>query len=195
MTQLTRLRGWHRAISGIRPRILVWYFLLTTSAVLMSIGVTRQMYCDRLKAKAQDSLVQEVQRFRLLANQQRQDAVQSSENVAALFDRFLASYMPTRNEYIITLLNDQIYKSSPTVPKNLLDKHPSLMREWTKTAQPLQGELDTTEARIVYVAEPVRIGSNASETPSQNASGLIVAIHDSTADYQAGTSAIALVIK
>jgi signal transduction histidine kinase len=186
MSKMRQFRGWHKAISGIRPRILVWYFLLTASTVLVSIWVTRQMYCDRLQAQAEASLVQEIERFKLLANEQSQTITRSPATVTTLFEQFLSSYVPTRNEYIITLLNDQIYKSSPTLPPNLLKHHPNLVSEWTRVIQPQRGRLDTSGERINYVAQPVKIGSDR---------GTIVAIYDATADYQGGTSAIVLVIK
>ncbi len=186
MTKTSQLRGWQRAISGIRPRILVWYFLLTASTALVSILVTRHMYCQQMGARAEASLVQEVERFKLLANEQNQNATRSPGTISALFDRFLSSYVPTHNEYIITLLNDQIYKSSPTLPPNLLEQHSSLMSEWIRATQPHRRRLSTSGKRIVYVAQPVRIG---------NERGVIVAVHDATTSYQAGTIAIVLVIK
>lgn len=186
MSKTSQFRGWQRAISGIRPRILIWYFLLTASTALVSILVTRQMYCEQLGVRAQASLVQEVERFKLLEKEHLGNAVRSPDTITTLFDRFLASYVPTQNEYIITLLNDQIYKSSPTLPQDLLKQHLGLMSEWTRTTQAQHRRLSTSGQRIVYVAQPVRIG---------NERGTIVAIHDATADYQAGTRAIVLVIK
>lgn len=187
MTKTSKLRGWNRAISSIRPRILVWYFLLTASTALVSILVTREIYCERLETRAEASLVQEVERFKLLASEQSRNAARSPGNTTALFEQFLSSYAPTRNEYIITLLNDRIYKSSPTLPLDLLKQHPSLMSEWTKATQTHRGQLDTSAERILYVAQPVRMGGGER--------GTIVAIHDATADYQVGTSAIILVIQ
>lgn len=186
MIKPIQLGRWHKAISGIRPRILVWYFLLTASTALVSILVTRQMYCEQLGARAEASLVQEIERFKLLANERSQTPTRSHTNTATLFDRFLSSYVPAQNEYMIMLLNGQIYKSSPTLPPDLLDRHSSLVSEWTSATQPQRGRFYTLGKRLVYVTEPVSIGSTR---------GTIIALHDATADYQAGTSAIVLVIK
>ncbi len=188
------LRGLHRAISGIRPRILVWYFLLTASTALVSILVTRQMYCEQLGARAEASLVQEIERFKLVANEQTQNATRSPRTITALFDRFLSSYVPTRNEYIITLLNGQIYKSSPTLLPDLLKQHPSLISEWTSTTQSRRRRIYTSQERIIYVAESVRIHS---DSPANTLSdrGTIIAVYDATTDYQGGTRAIVLVIQ
>ncbi len=106
-------QGWCRAFYSLRARLLVWYFLLTACRAIFSIQTTRQIYCDDLKARSDASLVKEVARFKLL---EREYSAKRSENqveTAALFDKFLASYAPTGNEYIITLINDEIYKYTP----------------------------------------------------------------------------------
>lgn len=66
------------SIWGIRPRILVWYFLLTAASALISIQVTRQIYCDseaepsvhRLKTQLAAALVREIERFNQFQQQQ-----------------------------------------------------------------------------------------------------------------------------
>jgi len=57
------------------------------------------------------------------------------------------------------------------------------MSEWTKATQ--TGSIRHSAERILYVAEPVRMGGDR---------GTIVAIHDATADYQ-GNDAIVPVIQ
>lgn len=168
------IKGW-RLFGGIRPRILVWYFLLTAASALISIQVTRQIYCDRLKTQSEASLVREIERF----NQFQQ---QTAGNTAAIFAQFLANYAPTPNEYIITLLNDNIYKTSPQLPPQLQNL-PKLIRESSGFSQPQTGRLYTSTQRIIYVVQPV------------SSDATIIAIRDATADYQAGTNAIFLVIQ
>src|SRR3712207_5536512 len=86
-------RGWQRIFGGTRTRILVWYFLLTACTTLVSILATREIFCALLRAKAEESLVQEVERFQLLVNQQQLKTKQlDRSDIASLFDQFLASY-------------------------------------------------------------------------------------------------------
>ena len=58
-----------RIFSSVRFRILAWYFLLTTCTVFISIGVTRQIFCEILQKQAEDSLVAEVGKFNRLVEQ------------------------------------------------------------------------------------------------------------------------------
>lgn len=173
---------WRRTYQSVRARLLVWYFLLTACTATFSIQATRQIYYDDLKARADASLIKEVDRFKLLAKQHSK----KNTNTAALFDKFLATYAPTRNEYIITLLNDQIYKYSPILPKDLLEQYPTLLREWTQLKKCKRGRIHTSTERIRYVAQPISIGG---------VRGTIIAIHDASATFQAGTNAIVLVMQ
>jgi signal transduction histidine kinase len=179
--KFAKLQGWQRTFFSVRTRLFVWYFLLTTCTALISIQATRQIYCGNLKAKAEASLVQEINRFKLLEN------YQPNTNTAVLFDQFLSNYAPTPNEYIITVRNNRLYKASPSLPTELLQKQPSLMQEWSQLTQFRTRQISNSTDRIIYVAQPVNLG-NADR-------GTIVAIKDSSADYEAGTSAILLVIQ
>ncbi|MFH7024708.1 MAG: sensor histidine kinase [Heteroscytonema crispum UTEX LB 1556] len=180
------LQGWRRNLFGVRTRLLVWYFVLTACTALVSIQATRQIYCDAVKAKADASLVKEVDRFKLLANTQNKKVSEIPKNTAALFDKFLSSYAPTKNEYVVTLLNDRFYKASFGFPPDLLQQHPTLMKEWTSATHFIRGGSATDTERIRYVAQPLNIKGDR---------GTIIAIHDASADYIAGTNAIFLVMQ
>jgi signal transduction histidine kinase len=178
--------GWQRALSGIRPRILVWYCLLTVSTTLVSLLVTRQMYCTQLKARAEASLVREVERFKLLTNERNPEFVRLPKDAAALFDEFLANYAPTRNETALTLLNDRIYRASPTLPQTLLNRQPELLNQWMQATQFQQGRLFNSD-RILYVVQPIQTMTGDR--------GTLVMIYDTNAGYQESNRTILLVIQ
>lgn len=180
------VKRWRKAFSGIRPCILVWYFVLTTLTVLVSIQVTRKIYCDRLKTQADAFLLQEVERFKLLVEPKNSLAVPPPQNTAAIFDLFLSGYAPTRNEYIITLIGDRVYKISPALPKNHLAKYSTLLKKWSQLTHQAQGRLQHPNLRVAYVVQPVNIGGDR---------GTAIVLYDTTAEYQAGNNAISLVIQ
>ncbi|GAA6618116.1 sensor histidine kinase [Scytonema sp. NUACC26] len=179
-------QGWRKIFYSVRARLLVWYFLLTACTAIFSIQTTRQIYCDDLKARADASLIKEVARFQLLEKQYIAKQSKNAVKTIALFDKFLATYAPTRNEYIITLINDEIYRYSPILPSELLEQYPALIRRWTHLTKPRTGYIQTSTQRIRYVAYPVSTGGERA---------MLIAIHDASAAFQAGTNAIFLVMQ
>jgi signal transduction histidine kinase len=178
--------GWRKAFFGVRTRLLVWYFLLTACTALVSIQATRQFYCDGIKDKADASLIKEVDRFKLLAKQQEEKPAKFPKTTAALFDKFLSSSAPAKNEYIVTLLNNRFYKASASFSEKLLEQHPSLMQEWIQVNQFQRGGVNSHWVRIRYIAQPLNFNGER---------GTIIAIHDASDDYQAGSDAILLVMQ
>lgn len=172
--------AWRKAVSGVRTRLLLWYFILTACTALVSIEATKQIYCDDLKAKADASIVKEVDRFKLLQNQNK------TKSTKALFDKFLSSYAPTRSEYVITLTNGEIYRASSKLAEELLKQHPNLIQDWNQLTGYKKGQIHSSTERIRYVVQPISLGGER---------GVFVAIHDASLDYRAGTSAIVLVMQ
>ena len=171
---------WLRFLTGIRSRILLWYFLLSVSATLCSIYLTRQIYSDRIEVKAEASLLQEIERFELLTKKY------PNQETKGVFDKFLSSYVPSRNQYFITLVNDRIYKSKPEIPEHVFSSHPGLKDKWINLENVKSDKVYNRRSRIIYAADSVRI---------DNQDATVVALYDTTTDYQAGTGAIFLVMQ
>ena len=185
--------------SSVRFRILAWYFLLTTCTVLVSVGVTRQIFCNLLQRQAQDALVAEVDKFdRLIESQVIKDRSQLSDIV----EEVIPLHVTAENEYILALVEGQIInnRSSP-LPDEIVQQRDStswsfpsisraqnltLLEEWTKVTDLIRSELIVSEGPIYYAAKPIEV--NGTE-------GIVVAVRDARADYQTGTRTIILVIK
>lgn len=186
--KINQRHGWQRIFGGTRTRILVWYFLLTACTTLVSILATREIFCASLRTKAEESLVREVERFQLLVNQQKRNSNQFNRNdIATLFDQFLASYVPTTNESVFALLDGQLYKSSPTSLPNLLVQNPNLVKELAQLNQTKHTRLVTPNGPIRYMAEPI--------ATSTGTRGVLVAVYDSTPKYQTNQETIVLLIQ
>jgi signal transduction histidine kinase len=183
-------KSWHRTFFSVRTRLLVWYFLLTTGTVFISIHATYRIFCDRIKVQAEDSALQQANQFNVLVEKHRQKAKQGQgpQNINVLFDRLLSSYVPTRSEYVITLVGDQIYDSKPDLPPNLLNQHPDLASAWAGIPKEQRQHVENGSQRLYYVARPV-VWQATQET------GSIVVLNDSTPEYQTAQSAIGLVMQ
>jgi signal transduction histidine kinase len=165
---------------GVRMRLLAWYFLLTTCTVIVSLQVTRQIYCDSLKAKADASIIKEIERFKLMSNKKTINTTQ------LLLDKFLGNYAPIRNEYVVTLVNNEVYKTKPELSPDVKQKLPKLLQQWRQKGELERGKVYIAPSRIRYAGQTVT---------KNEVKGTVIAINDSSADYQAGTSAIALVMQ
>lgn len=181
-------KGWHRAVFSVRTRLLVWYFILTTGTVFISIQATYSIFCDRIKAQAEDSALQQANQFNVLIEKHRQKGKQGPSNIYVLFDRLLSSYVPTRGEYIITLVGNQIYATKPDLPPQFFKQHPELVSAWIGMTAEQRREVNDQGQRLYYVANPI-IWKATQEK------GSIVVLNDSTPEYQTARSAIGLVMQ
>ncbi|MEO1208905.1 MAG: histidine kinase dimerization/phospho-acceptor domain-containing protein, partial [Cyanobacteria bacterium J06638_20] len=182
---MKRVSEWFMSFRNFRTRLLVWYFLLAVSTTGIAIWVTRQIYCDRLYSQAEVALAEEVERFQRAADSL---VTQQStrQDVLVLFDQVLADYVPTENEWVVTFVDGEFYRSSRPLPDWLV-RDPDLLATWATLETPQQQRLNGANRNVTYVADPLMVGDEPV--------GVFVAIEDKTIAYQSGTSAIRLVLK
>ncbi|MEM8722893.1 MAG: HAMP domain-containing sensor histidine kinase [Cyanobacteria bacterium P01_G01_bin.39] len=184
---------------SIRFRILAWYLVLTSCTVLISVVVTRQIFCNVLESRTQETLVAEVNEFERLIEQQVTNNSSQLSNVVA---EVLSLRVTARNEYILALIAGQIvHDSSLPLPEEIAQQHDSISRgdfsisrpqnstlleEWNQVSDLTGGELIAKDGPIYYAAKPITVNGDQ---------GIIIAVRDARADYQTGTRTIILVIK
>jgi signal transduction histidine kinase len=171
--------AWHAPFKYIRIRLLVWYFLLAAGTTVSALLVTRHLYCDRLDEKAEASLEKEVERFKRAAIQLPEDGA------SRLVDRFLADYVLTQGEMIITFIDGQLYRASHPLP-DWLQRNPALMEQWSNLSAPQRQKIASPDRRLFYIAEPL--------TTQEGIQSTFVVLRDSTDAYRSGTEAIELVM-
>ncbi|MDX2239452.1 MAG: HAMP domain-containing sensor histidine kinase [Leptolyngbyaceae cyanobacterium bins.302] len=183
-------KSWHRTFFSVRTRLLVWYFLLTTGTVFISIHTTYSIFCDRIRIQAEDSALQQATQFDVLVAKHRQKAQlgQGPNNINTLFDRLLSSYVPTRDEYVITLVGNQIYNAKPELPSHLFKQHPNIVSDWSSMTREQRQHVEGRGQRLYFVAKPV-------VWQATQESGSIVVLNDTTPEYQTARSAIELVMQ
>lgn len=181
-----RLGQWHRIFKGVRFRILVWYFLLTTCTSLVSIWATRQLFCASLEARAKESLVQEVTRFQMLVEARNFESA-SQGAIASLFDDFFTSYVPTRNESALALLDGELYQFRSSLSPEWFEENPHVVERWAQLTQRELSRIDSRGKVITYAAEPIAVNGETR--------GVLVAVYDATDGYQANTQTVILLLK
>lgn len=142
---------------GTRTRILGWCILLITFSDIVSILAIRQTLFARLEKRIHKSLIQEVEEFRQLVREGKDPKTGKSfgNDVDALFKLFLSRNIPADDEFLLTILDGHLDRSSPRALPPALSRDSNIVKQWAQLKQPTQGEVFTPEATMLYKAEPV----------------------------------------
>ena len=171
MINLRGFSGWKRVFFGVRSRIVVWYGFLIVCSFGVSILAVRQVLSVRLEERAKMTIIQEVKEFRSFVA----DKNYRSSKVGVVFDNFLARNIPADGEFMLTFLNGNFYKSSPSALPASLQKSPDKIKFWGSLQATTKGELIAPAERLRYWAEPVKIGEEK---------GVFVVIQSTAGDAQ-----------
>lgn len=148
-----------RVFFRARTRILTWYVVLLASSTLVALLAVRPLLFIGVEKRLEVSLVQEQEELRRLAKGLNPATSQPfGENITAIFDVFLSRNIPDDDEFLLTLIKGQFYKSSPTALPDDLNRDSELVNHLAQLTQPEQGKKITSDNTILYLAEPLRIG-------------------------------------
>lgn len=165
-----------------------------TCSTLVSILAIRQILFLRLEKRVTRSLIHEVEEFRLLELKILTNRQPSQQDITDAFDKFLAHNVPEDDEFFITLLNGQLYKSSSEALPAPLKPGSDLIKRWAQATQPQQGEEQTTVGTIRYLVEPLRIRYKVEPIAGANQAVFVVA-HVTTSERQEVDEAVFVVIQ
>jgi signal transduction histidine kinase len=166
--------AWRRAISGVRPRLLVWYFLLTTATTLVSLHATRQIFYERLQTRSQDAVRQQAEQFTLMVDKNRLKGSNGAQTLPVLFSRLLSNYAPIHNEYVLMFIGDRLYKTSSALPQNFISAE--TIKAWRQDGHPARGSVRTPDGRLFnYAIETATLGGET---------GYVVAIQNASAEFE-----------
>ena len=155
------LRRSRSVLFGVRTRILAAYCLLMISSTVIAILAIRHVLLVRVQDRVEEALLQEVKEFRILVDGRDPETAQPfGSNITAIFKVFLNRNIPKEHEYLITLLPDEVYRSSPIALPSLIDQDSDIVQYWQTLKQPHRGEINVTTDKIVYLAEPVNVDGN-----------------------------------
>lgn len=130
--------------------------VFSTALSTISLGPGLRFHLEK---RIEESLTQEVKEFRQLVKERKLNTSQPSrEDVKKIFKVYLSRNIPNDDEFLLTLLNGQFYKSSPRALPELLHKDSDLVKHLAQLTQPERGKKITSDTTLVYLAEPLKIG-------------------------------------
>ncbi|MEQ8962318.1 MAG: HAMP domain-containing protein, partial [Coleofasciculus sp. C2-GNP5-27] len=152
--------GWRNLFWEARTRILAWYVLLTVCFTFTSVGLIRQVLVEKVHKRIDSYLIQEVQEFQRLFQQGKNPLTGQpfGDDVAALFEVFLSRNIPNDGEFLLTIIDGEFYKSSPTALPDPLQPDSELLKRWSNLTKPTKGQTETSVGSILYYVKPVKMG-------------------------------------
>ncbi|NEQ24359.1 MAG: two-component sensor histidine kinase, partial [Microcoleus sp. SIO2G3] len=150
--------NWQQLFGEARTRISVSYLILMLVFTGISVPAIRQVLFSRVQARIERSLDQEVEEFRRLSSGQNPKTGQSFGNdAAAIFDVFLSRNIPGNDEFLLTILDGELYQYSPRALPELLQPDSDLIQQWAAATKSEQGSVNTSAGTILYRVEPLII--------------------------------------
>lgn len=188
MSRVPTLGQWRQWFNNTRPRILIWYFLLTTFSGVASILATRHILYEQIYDQSQEYVSRQVSEFQQLVHEQRlSSSLSAKRQAAAILDAFLSQYQPLDvDDYAIALLQGQVYQYSDLFPTQLLTQDAALIQHWGQLVNAEQGSVSTSAGELFYIAEPIMINGQAQ--------GVLVIVHCADTTYQLVDGAVLLII-
>ena len=149
---------------GIRLRLVWWFIVVLAVATAGSVILVREVLVQRLDARIQGELVQEVDEVRRLAEGNDPETGQPfGERVDRIFEVFLERNIPARHEVLLTFLDGRLHRFTPAEEPAPLDEvtapYPlhedeALVAAWAGLDEPARGRADTPAGQIEYLAVP-----------------------------------------
>jgi two-component system, OmpR family, sensor kinase len=155
-----------RAARGVRIRLFAYSVALLAIGIAVTVLTVRQILLVRLDSRIEESLVQEVQEFRSLADGiDPRTGEEFGPRLEPLFDLYLQRNVPAEGEQLLTFSRGEFYREKDTNPEDLrLSTRPDLMDRWATLTDPVSGDLDTPSGPVRYLAVPVSFGGGPSGT-------------------------------
>ncbi|MEB3359719.1 MAG: HAMP domain-containing sensor histidine kinase [Synechococcales bacterium] len=154
---------------------------------LAGIPTLRHLLFQQVDERVRDEMAEEMQIFQSLLSQDQQ-GIQSLEGegaedlaqlqevlqidgsfiippeskaeLIAVFSKYLHHRIPKDDTFLITFLDGQFFKSSPSALPESFSENPDLLQQWAAQTQPSQGEIllpGTGVGSTLYRLEPVQI--------------------------------------
>lgn len=192
MSVLSVVKPWRQWLNSTRPRILVWYFLLTAFSSVASILMTHHILYERIRDQSQEYVFRQIRAFQQEVQEQQQQqqrakSALSDQRTKQIFDDFLSRYEPVdKDDYAIALVQDQVYRYTASFPRELLSQEAALIQDWAGLSSTTEGSVNTSIGELFYIAQPVVVDGQTQ--------GVLVMVHCADSVYQVVNDAVLLII-
>jgi hypothetical protein len=145
-------------LGGIRLRMVWWFIVVLAIATAASVILVRQVLVQRLDARIEAELVQEVDEVRRLAGGNDPETGEPfGSRVDRIFEVFIERNIPARHEALLTFVDGRLHLYTPAdEPEPLgeaklpyaLNEDRALATRWANIAEPDRGRAGTPAGAI-----------------------------------------------
>lgn len=177
------MRAWSGPFTGVRSRLLVWYFLLSLCITLSSVWATFKIFCALEEQQASARLQRDIDALQQEIAQTPGKAL-TQETAIATLQQFTRTQVSAPYEYLFLVWNGQVHSAQTNQLPPLLRNNFDLVQEWTQR----------TPSNVPFVREDYFIRV-VKPLQSNGQTGAIVGVYDATLRYEMGETTLALVVK
>lgn len=147
-------RRWRRRPTSARNRILGWYVLLLGVSLVAALLLQRAFLLGQITADIDQAHDQEIAEVRQLASGTDPATGEPfGTDIAAVFDTFMATNVPSAGEAVVTLVDGRPYKADVQGAELAADAE--LVRLWAAHTVPARGEVATSLGPLRYLVMPI----------------------------------------
>jgi signal transduction histidine kinase len=200
-------RSHWRFLGEARTRILLWYLLLMSFFVVVSLPLMRQFVFAEVNARVREDLEEDKELFlRFLENDPEAreqlgiDSAKLSEKFVipptnqqqfkALVELYLSRRLLEDDSFLMAFVDGLFYRSSPKALPNDLQPGSDFIQPWTIATETLRGEQIVSNpdvGSILYLVEPITI--NGQQV------GTFVVAHTTAGERREAVDALLIIFK
>ena len=160
--------------------------------MLLSIPFIAHLIFSQVNTRVHEDLLEELEAFDLFQKQQFPEIDNlDQDQISQLFQEFLNYKIPEDDTFLITIIDDQFYRSNPVSRPAILAIESPLMQHLQTLEKPTQGEWMSSEteietSRILYLAKPIIV--------KEEVKGIFVAVHITGGEIQEAIAAVQISI-
>lgn len=143
-----------------RTRIFLTYVAFMLIAVGLSIPIFRTLLFSAVNERVNQDLLEEVEEFDAAYTEWLQSDNSSLASFKTTLDNYLSSTLPEDDNFLIAVVDGDIYRSNPVFLPDAINVRSELFEEWTQIEENTQGKAKTGDPNIgdvLYVIEPLSI--------------------------------------
>ncbi|NJK40199.1 MAG: HAMP domain-containing protein [Acaryochloridaceae cyanobacterium SU_2_1] len=144
--------------SQTRTRILILYIFLMLSCLGAAAPIFRALIAQEVSARVRDDLQEAKTEFQTAYDRWENAPNQTMGDLETFIDEYLASQLPEDDNFLIIVLNQELYRSNPSSLPEAIQPDSPLGQQWLRITQFREGEWPSPDPEIhniLYQATPL----------------------------------------